>query len=246
MDLWLKQLLYTLLPGTCILCGAASHRNLDLCEGCEQDLPRLESVCRRCSIPLIKDQTLCGRCFSKPPPFERCVALYQYIPPVDQLIIDFKFNRKLLIGKVLSFLLAQHLHGLYGDDTPDLLIPVPLHPKRLRHRGFNQALEIAEVISDRCGIPIDNRCCRRIRDTDAQRNLSARQRLRNIRKAFSLDSEIAATRVAIVDDVVTTGATVTELSNTLLKHGVEQVHVWAVARTIALPANYSVRDVPVT
>lgn len=105
--------------------------------------------------------------------------------------------------------------------------------RRLRDRGFNQALEIADVISDCCRIPIDNRCCRRVKHTDAQRNLSAKQRQRNISNAFRVDREIAARKVAIVDDVVTTGATVTELSKTLLRNGVEEVHVWAVARTTA-------------
>ncbi|HJN53273.1 MAG: ComF family protein [Pseudomonadales bacterium] len=233
MDRWLQQLLYTLFPGTCVLCDAASHRNLDLCEGCEGDLPRLTDVCLRCSIPLLPAQTLCGRCFGDPPPFERSVALYRYVPPIDQLIIDFKYNRKLLIGKVLGYLLARKLDDLYVDSAPDLLIPVPLHPKRLRDRGFNQALEIADVISDCCRIPIDNRCCRRVKHTDAQRNLSAKQRQRNISNAFRVDREIAARKVAIVDDVVTTGATVTELSKTLLRNGVEEVHVWAVARTTA-------------
>lgn len=233
MDKWLQQLLYTLFPGTCILCDAASHRNLDLCMGCEQDLPLLENACLRCSIPLSQGQTLCGRCFSKTPPYERCVALYRYVPPIDQLIIDFKYNRKLLIGKILAYLLAMHLQSLYQDDAPELLIPVPLHPKRLRDRGFNQALEIAVVVSDHCRIPIDNRCCRRVKNTDAQRNLSARQRQININKAFTIDREITARRVAIVDDVVTTGATVTELSKELLKHGAQEVHVWAVARTVA-------------
>jgi len=238
MDRWLQQLLYTLFPGTCILCDATSHRNLDLCEGCEQDLPRLVNACVRCSIPLVKPQTLCGRCFSEPPPYERCIALFQYVPPVNQLIVDFKFNRKLLIGKVLSYLLALHLHKLYKDDVPDLVIPVPLHPQRQRERGFNQALEIADVISDHCRIPIDNRSCRRIKHTDAQRNLSAKQRRRNIRNAFQVDREIAASKVAIVDDVVTTGATVMELTKTLLNHGVEEVHIWAVARTNATPTNH--------
>lgn len=237
MDRWLQQLLYTLVPGTCILCDGASHRNLDLCEGCEEDLPRLTGVCTRCSLPLGQAQTLCGRCFSDPPPYERCIALYHYAPPIDRLIIDFKYSRKLLIGKILGYLLAQHLRDLYRDSAPDLLIPVPLHPKRLRDRGFNQALEIADVISDRCHIPIDNRCCRRVKHTDAQRNLSAKQRQRNIRNAFRVDEEISASKVAIVDDVVTTGATVAEMSKTLLRHGVEEVHVWAIARTIAPVAN---------
>jgi|TARA_Y100000310_G_scaffold344463_1_gene457360 ComF family protein len=159
--------------------------------------------------------------------------LYRYVAPIDRLIIEFKYNRKLLIGKVLSYLLARHLLDSYQDSTPELLIPVPLHPKRLRERGFNQALEIADVISDCCRIPIDNRSCSRVKHTDAQRNLSARQRQRNIRNAFRLDREISVGKVAIVDDVVTTGATVAELSSTLLAHGVAEVHVWAIARTVA-------------
>ena len=120
---------------------------------------------------------------------------------------------------------------IHGGGPPDLLIPVPLHDNRLRQRGFNQSLEIARVLSDRLGIKLDSRVCRRIRDTPAQKKLTASQRYANLKDAFILDRPLAGKRIGIVDDVVTTGSTVRAMSSLILAAGACQVEIIALART---------------
>lgn len=234
---WINNLGYKLAPGTCILCHAPSHRNLDICTSCEGDLPYLEHGCLRCAEPMVTANETCGRCRTRPPPFYKSISLFHYRFPVDRLIIDFKFKQQLIYGKILSSLLAERLARprlsrlCKPIDLPDILIPVPLHKDRLRSRGFNQAQEIAQVISNRVGISIDARACVRFRHTDPQVDLTETERQRNISGSFRVLGNLAARNIAIVDDVTTTGATVSELSRTLLNHGARSIQVWTLART---------------
>lgn len=235
MDGWLKKLMYGLMPGLCIMCGAYSHRNIDLCIGCEKDLPRTGSTCYRCGsdVPYInqtmpRTQQTCLRCLSNPPIWAHLFAAFTYEPPVDRLVSMFKTEGRLSHGKVLSELLAQD--WLLTEPTlPDMFLPVPLHKSRLRQRGFNQALEIAHVLSDHSGIPCESRLCRRIRDTPAQKQLPRSARLANMSNAFQVDDLPDLPHVAIVDDVVTTGATTSALARHLIRAGARRVDVIAIA-----------------
>lgn len=237
---WINNLAYKLAPGTCVLCQAPSHRNLDICTSCEGDLPYLERGCLRCAEPMVIANEMCGPCLTRPPPFEKSICLFHYRFPVDRLIIDFKFKQRLIYGKILSSLLAErlaqprlsNLRSQSGQtDLPDVLVPVPLHKDRLRSRGFNQAQEIANVISNRLGISIDAQACVRFRHTDPQVDLTVAGRQRNISGSFRVTGNLAARNIAIVDDVMTTGATVSELSRALLRHGARSIQVWTLART---------------
>ncbi len=230
---WLVSALQCLYPPTCLLCGAAGHRGMDLCPGCVRDLPANHNPCRRCALPLpvaAGAYPLCGQCQREAPVFEHCHGALCYERAVRHLVGRLKFDGKLAYGRLLSQLLGDYLETR-GARLPELLLPVPLHPRRLRQRGFNQALELAQPLGRRFHIPVDARACVRDRATRPQAELELAERRRNLRGAFTLSGTLSARHVAIVDDVVTTGSTVSALTRVLLRHGVQRVDVWTVART---------------
>jgi ComF family protein len=220
-----------LFPNQCRLCGSTTGTEPDLCPACRQDLPWLDTACMQCAHPLHASHvhSLCGHCQKQPPAFDRTTALFHYRPPIDHLIKRFKFAEELQVGSLLSGLLAARLAERDGD-LPGLLLPVPLHPARLRSRGFNQATEIARHIGRYLGIAIDYRLCRRKRNTEAQSLLSPNARRLNLRNAFAVSRLPGALHVAIVDDVMTTGHTSNELARSIKQAGAERVEVWVIAR----------------
>jgi len=225
----LRGLLDWLLPPACALCGATGAL---LCAPCLAELPALGPACRRCALPLPGDPGgLCGPCLRRPPPFEALTAPFAYAPPLDRLLQALKYRGRLELARPLGERLAES--WLEAAPPPDLLLPVPLHPRRLRRRGFNQALELARSAARRGGIPLAPDLLRRVQDTPPQAALDARARRANVRGAFALAAGLGgARRVALVDDVVTTGHTVSELARLLRRAGAEEVQVWAAARAL--------------
>lgn len=226
----LQQGLY---PATCLLCGAPGIQGMDICASCLHDLPHNQDHCLICALPLPSnhaEKPICGRCLQRPPSFDRCHAPFTYGYPVSGLISDFKFNGKLHTGRLLAELLIGFIER--NDlKLPDLVMPVPLHPRRLRARGFNQALELARPVARHFNIPLDTKGCRRIKATEAQSGLDKKIRMRNMRSAFEVVNRIDCEHLVLIDDVVTTGATVNELAKALKGPGVKRIDVWALART---------------
>lgn len=221
-----------ILPGSCHLCRQPSHRSIDLCTPCEHDLPLLEYACRTCAVPLpatMGHHEKCGACQQQPPPQQRARAAFRYTYPLDHLVQRFKFNGDQAAGKLLGQLFARHISPTHGETI--VLLPVPLHVNRLRERGYNQAEFLAQAVSAQHGCELQDRLLQRTRETDVQSNMSATARRRNVRNAFSLRSGTLPQHVAIVDDVVTTGSTTSEIAMLLKKNGVEKIEVWALART---------------
>lgn len=227
-----RKLQQIFLPPACLLCESAGSGALDLCSSCREALPRNRSACGCCALPLPEGTpagSLCGRCSRNRPPFHRIVAPWRYEGPIAELIRQLKFHRKLAAGRTLGLLLAEELAAEPG--RPQLLLPVPLHAQQLKTRGFNQAAEIAYTLSRTLNIPWSTRLLRKRRPTAAQHDLDRRQRLANLRGAFQYLAAVDYRHVAVVDDVVTTGATATEVARALKQAGVEKVEIWAVART---------------
>ncbi len=223
-------------PSRCLLCGGAGDnaRDIDLCPACRKELPHNSHYCYRCALPLpssVPAGSLCGACLQRRLPFERTIAPLIYQHPVADLIAGLKFHARLQYGRMLSTLLLEQILDSTPTEMPQLLIPVPLHRKRLRERGYNQAVELARPLGRQLDIPIDLSSCRRIRATSSQSALHIKERRSNVRGAFELSKEIAADHVALLDDVVTTGNTVAELARVLRRGGVKRVDVWALART---------------
>ena len=212
----------------CALCGAPSGDSL-LCTGCEASLPAIRHACLRCALPLAEPKPYCGRCLGKRnPAVDDSIAAFEYRFPLDRLVQRFKFAADLAVGRALASRLASCVDRA---DRPRCIVVPPLSPRRLRQRGFNQALELAKVVARRLDIACEPRAIVRIRETEPQHELDRARRLANLRGAFACVRRFDAGHVAIVDDVVTTGATVETLARVLKRSGAARVSVWAVART---------------
>ena len=226
---FIRRTVGQLLEQDCLLCGTASGETL-LCPACSADLPRLPALhCPCCALPTPHGER-CGRCLSKPPHYDATIATYSYDFPLDKLVQSFKYAHRLALGTWLG----KQLAASAADCTADLIVPLPLHPLRLQERGFNQALELARPIHAAHGWPIDALGCARIRYTLAQAELPWRERVKNIRGAFHCTVDLSGKHVALVDDVMTTGASLNECARTLKLHGAAKVTLLVVAR--ALPS----------
>lgn len=221
------------LPHVCRLCGAKGDGEMDLCAGCRADLPWNRNPCGRCANPLPETDShssLCGQCASGqfPDGVDRILAPLVYDFPVDRLLLNLKFHEDLAAGRLLGELTA--LGAMALDRPVDCIVPVPLDWRRRMQRGFNQARELARPLSAHTGLPILDDMLRRRCGAEPQSTLPLEQRRRNIRGRF-LCRLPAPARVALVDDVVTSGSTVAEAARELKKAGAEWVEVWACART---------------
>lgn len=228
---WLK------IKQICLLCDERVDTPLPLCAGCEAELPWLGAHCQVCALPLAVEGLTCGSCLKRPPPFDRVEAPWRYGFPVDALINRFKHQARWPIGRLLGDLLAGHLAHAFNDGLPrpDLLLPVPLSPKRQRQRGFNQAQMLAEVLSPALQITQRSDWLLRIGDPPAQQKLDAVARRRNLRGAFTLSPSArpSGLHLALIDDVLTTGATAQQLASLLMRAGALRVDVYCLARTPA-------------
>ena len=252
------QGLAVLLAGQCCCCGLASDTPYPLCSHCSADLPRVDHPCGRCGLSCVAAkpdepqptegwkesnasdaQRLCSGCLLTPLDFDRCHSAFAYRSPIDKLVSGFKFNARSDNGAALSEQLCRSLRQRYRGANeelpwPSAVVAVPLHPTRLRQRGFNQAEEIGKRVCHRLKLSNLSHAVYRPKQTAPQTELvSARERGRNLNGAFAvrLASELAQhEHIAIVDDVVTTGSTVAELARTLRRVGVRRIDVWCLAR----------------
>ncbi|KAA6187783.1 ComF family protein [Thiohalocapsa marina] len=233
-SVWRDRFADWLYPPTCVLCGAAGADGLDLCRGCRADLPYIGPCCPRCALPLeataVTADVVCGECLLHPPPFALCSAAFRYQDPLPGLIGGIKFRGRMNLLRLLGLLLATHLRDT-ATPLPDRIVPVPLHPHRLRQRGYNQALELARVVGGRAGIPVDHGSCTRVIATTPQAQLDQKARRNNLQGAFRTSARLDGLHLTVLDDVVTTGSTVAEVARTLRQAGAARVDVWAVART---------------
>jgi len=172
---------------------------------------------------------LCGHCLTNPPEQQLSFSLFTYQEPIDRLIIDLKFHEKLYLSQFFATKMAQQLKS---RPLPELLIPIPLHPNRLRQRGYNQSLELAKALSKQLNIPISNDYLSRIIDTQSQSSIPFKQRKKNIQHAFKLDQSQVPTHIALIDDVLTTGHTANEAAKLFRHAGTTMIEVWTIARTI--------------
>lgn len=228
---WVNNVLSHWLPQACVLCGQSCQRHA-LCPACLGDLPRLTApTCDQCGLSLEVTGTIpgpCGHCLQHMPAYDRVIAGFAYAQPVSQLITKLKFRGRIQLARLFGELLVQQIAT--ANTQVQAILPVPLHPARLRQRGFNQALEIARPLARALSLPMLTNCIRRWRHTLPQSDQVASQRERNIRGAFRLTQAPAYQHVAIVDDVMTSGHTVNEIAKLLRAGGVKQIEVWCLAR----------------
>lgn len=228
-------------PALCVAC-LAPHALAGLCTSCLADLPLNTRPCIQCALPIAALTTgmHCAECQIDPPDFQSAYAPWRYQYPVDCLIRRYKYHQQYAFGRPLIHGFIQHLdrQGCFElPGRPDLIVPSPMHPKKRRKRGFNQAEDIAEQVSRHSGIPWSVNTLHRKHMTTAQSGLGRQQRLANLNNAYRITGEAPA-RVAIIDDVITTGATARAMASALHQAGVEGIEIWALARTPAASTRY--------
>jgi ComF family protein len=220
------------LPSLCALCHGWDEQRV--CQQCLVRWVPAQHRCARCAIDIPAATALCGECLLDPPPYARAIAAFDYAAPWDALITRFKFNEALDLAPSLTRQLLFAIRAC-GATLPDLLLPVPLSDKRLRERGYNQAWEIARRLGRALRRPGDPRLLLRTKDTPHQLALPPHARAANVHGAFAVEPlrlrELRGINVAVVDDVLTTGATAAEIARTLLQAGAASVQVWVLART---------------
>lgn len=223
------------LPKQCIFCGISLQQDLAICVPCFKDLPILPHHCQVCArfMPTaIQIDSPCGACIRRKPIYQKIYALFPYEPPVIHLIIKLKFSQKLSYAQTFGELLAERvLKDWYANSPlPDLILPMPLHANRLRERGFNQAVEIAKPVAKYLNIPLDLTGILRIKATIAQTGLKAKERKSNLHQAFIANRDYHGLKIAVIDDVVTTGSTIESMCKTLKQNGAETIDIWTIAR----------------
>ena len=230
-----KSLIHGLFPATCLLClDPGQPPALDLCRDCEDDLPRNAPACPRCAMPLPRPDAGCAHCPAQALAFDTAFVPFRYEFPTAELIHRLKYGGQIAIARILGIVLA---HRLAERSAPgvDALVPVPLHAAREARRGYNQAGEIARFAGDILGLPVLDRLAVRMRATEEQAALPASVRSVNVSGAFEALAGCAPPSVAIVDDVLTTGATADALARALKRAGARRVEAWAVARATGDP-----------
>lgn len=214
--------------GDCLLCGLASKTLI--CSSCERLLPSCpDTVCKRCGASL-RQAGVCASCLLFPPAFDEVRAAFWYLWPVTALTSALKYSADWGAGEVLAQ--GLNLRARASASDVDALVPMPLHPKKLRQRGYNQSLEIAKSLSQKLHMPLLAQGLARVRHTPSQTTLSAKERKANVARAFAPLQDFSGMKVALVDDVMTTGATLEEAARALKKGGALKVAAWVAARDL--------------
>ena len=216
-----------LLPPCCVVCGDAGMPGRDLCAACHADLPWQGPACTRCALPL-PTTGICGHCLQQASPLEAVHAVFDYSFPLDRLLPRLKFHADFACGRVLAQCMAERFAAL---PRPAAIVPVPLHPSRLRSRGYDQALELAKPLARALALPLLGAVLQRCKPTSAQSRLDAVARQRNLRGAFiATATTTLPAHIALLDDVMTTGATLHAAAQALRNAGVARVDAWVCAR----------------
>lgn len=213
------------------------HYHHGICSYCQRHLPALPRCCPRCGLPASDDTQPCGRCLSHPPPWQALIFVNDYQPPFTTLLKQFKFQGCPELGRVLArqiLLRWLKTHRSFPEriTKPDMLLTVPLHRDQRWRRGFNQTELLAQPLAHWLGCGYQSQALHRVRPTPLQQHLSAPARRNNLKRAFACKADLTGLKVALLDDVVTTGSTVTEISHMLLAQGAQQIQVWCLCRTL--------------
>ena len=232
---WMN-IIQTLRPkGRCYLCNALAEQAGRLCNRCHARLQYINNPCMQCGEPMPStglSSTRCGRCLATPPAYDLCEAPLQYTGIAKKLHHEFKFHQQLAAGKILAGILCDYL-AERRHQLPQALVPIPLHARRMRQRGFDQSLELSRQLGRQLGIEIlDNQLCRTI-ETAPQSGLNRKERRKNLSHAFAANNARPGLKhIALIDDVMTTGCTFNAASLVMRQSGIATIEVWAVCRSV--------------
>ncbi len=228
-----EKLIRHLAPQSCLLCLTKVTGALPVCHLCEKNLPWLEHYCQHCGYHFIGETSLsiCGQCSKNTSPISCFYGLWHYQDPIDQWIQQIKYHHQLIPSAICSEYMLRKIPGWYSNrQLPEALIPMPLHSDRLVERGYNQAIEIARPLAKVLQRPLLLHDCKRSQYTKPQATLPAPLRQKNVKDAFTIKDNFHFKHVAIVDDVYTSGSTVTALCQSLRKNGTKTIDIWCCAR----------------
>lgn len=210
---------------SCLLCATQIDNNMSFCQDCLGDLPLAPNpCCPQCGLKT--DGQICGNCLKHKPFYDVTHALFSYRYPVDTVIQYYKYRHALQLSKTLG----QLLQGKINGSDIDIMMPMPLHPIRMQERGFNQSLEVAKVFAKQCNINLDITSCNRIKNTPPQASLTPKARIKNMKDAFNCQTTFTGMHIGLVDDVMTTGASLNELAKALKRAGASKVSCFVLAR----------------
>jgi ComF family protein len=215
-------------PAVCQICGIRIKDKAFYCQYCWSKFIAVDNPCILCGLPNHASGTICPVCLHTPPPWQLMLAPLVYSGYMRDEIHRLKYQQRIEVAQGL----LQHLYTKFNCEGIEALIPVPLHKSRLLERGFNQSAEIAQILSHYLNIPVDRQCLRRIRATQPQTGLSPSKRRNNIRQAFEYAPKKPYQTVAIIDDVITSGSTMSEICRLLHRRGVRHIEAWSLARTL--------------
>lgn len=228
-----KTLFNRLLPPRCYLCqcklNVSDSTQMPLCPSCDAALPRIDTGCGVCNTPLASG-SICGDCQRRPPIWQVCYSAFAYESPITQALHQFKYQDGVIWGRLLGRLIAEHICLHHEGPLPELLVPVPMHHKRLAERGLNHTLILTQTISKELGIPY-RQILKKTRWSAPQTGQKQQERQRQLRGSFTLREKPKVKHIALIDDVVTTGATSNETAKLLKKSGIYTIEVWCLART---------------
>ena len=215
-----------------MLCMTSDGGSCSICKDCFSDLPwHRAHHCPQCALPSFNN-AICGHCLAAPPDFDSTTALLKYEYPLDRMLQRYKYGHNLAMADTFANLLMESFAQTSATPPPDLIIPMPLHPQRLKERGFNQSLEIARILAGRLDIRLDVKSCTRIKLSPPQASLPLKERVKSMRGAFQCNESLDGLRIALLDDVMTTGASLNALAKTVKAAGAAHVECWVVARTL--------------
>lgn len=212
----------------CLCCGYQKTHKLGFCLGCYHDLPHIKTPCLQCGLPLTANTP----CFCKAEdwPFAACLSAFEYQFPINKLLFQYKSQARLALCESFAQALTNQVKK-QQQVLPQVLMPVPLHTSKLKQRGFNQSLELAKMLSKQLHIPIDYHSLQSSHQTTQQKSLNKQQRLANVQTNYALTQPLSVTHIALIDDVITTGATTKTLAYLLREHGATHIQAWSIARS---------------
>lgn len=217
------------LPPRCTLCGTTTPGAL-LCEPCAAELPWNTPCCPGCALPTASG-ALCPACAQAAEPYDAAFSALRFEGPVQRAVHGLKYSARFLNAALLASLMAQPLKQRLGP-LPQLLLPMPLARGRQFKRGYNQAQQLAAELGKALAIPVNTIAAKRLRTTEDQIGKSRRERQANVKGAFTLSADVTGQHIALVDDVMTTGATLAELSRAARAAGAARIEVWTAARAV--------------
>ena len=219
------------IPTVCHLCADSGEHDIpNLCAACQNSIPYIEQACDCCAVPISNEETRCTGCAANRPVYDSSLTVFHYQKPMDILFNRLKHHRDITVAATFASLLAEKIIESKAE-LPDIIVPIPLNWKRQLMRGFNHSQAVAALLAGKLGVNLDTNALTRVTNNAPQQGLSRTERLKNLDRCFEANKSVRNKKIALVDDVITTGATMQAAATALYVRGTKSISAWSVART---------------